>query len=205
MTLDSSKQSASLDRAMQQAVARVLDVVDPPLWLVTAADGERHGGLIATFAVRASIVEALPRMVLGIAKQHHTWELIEASGRFALHLLEPTQVGLVRRFGLHSGHDIDKLAGLPALTTPGGAPLLADTLAWLDCRVEARMDTGDRTVYLAAVEAGGTNGDGPPMTAGRLFSDAPRELREQLDALYERDGGIDATAILRWRKDRTGG
>ena len=61
--------------------------LDPEIWVVTARDGARQGGLIATFVSQASIVPELPRMILGIARQHHTWALIEASGAFALHLI----------------------------------------------------------------------------------------------------------------------
>ena len=95
-------------------------------------------------------------MVIGVAKHHHTWGLIEGSGGFALHLLHAHQIDLVRRFGLASGHQTDKFAGLPHALTPGGQPFIADALAWLDCRCEARMDTGDRTLYLAAVTDGAT-------------------------------------------------
>jgi flavin reductase (DIM6/NTAB) family NADH-FMN oxidoreductase RutF len=192
-----------LDAPRANAIGRVFDLYDPPLWLVTSAQGGRRGGLIATFAVRASIVAALPRMVIGVAKQHHTWGLIEGSGRFALHLLRPNQLDLVWRFGLATGHQADKLEGLKAAVTPGGQPLIADTLAWLDCRCEARLDSGDRTVYLAAITDGGrAPGAGEAaaaLTVRRLFSAAPPEMRARLDGLYARDGQVDAAAILAWR------
>ena len=50
------------------------------LWLVTAQAGGRRGGLIATFVNQASIVPEMPRVLVGLARQHHTWELVEASG-----------------------------------------------------------------------------------------------------------------------------
>src|SRR5436190_14102635 len=87
--------------------------VDRQLWLVTAAAGGRRGGLIATFVSEASIVPDLPRVLVGLARQHHTWELVEAGGAFALHLLSAEQLDLVYRFGLTSGRGADKLAGLP--------------------------------------------------------------------------------------------
>lgn len=192
-----------IDVPKASAIGRVFDLYDPPLWLVTAAHGGRRGGCIATFAVRASIVATLPRMVLGVAKQHHTWGLIEGSGGFALHLLQAHQLDLVWRFGLASGHELDKFAGLPAAVTPGGQPLIAAALAWLDCRVEARLDSGDRTVYLAAVTDGGTHAeageDAEPLGVRGLYAAAPPAERARLAALYARDGRIDAAAILAWR------
>jgi len=202
--MKSARDSATSTRqpANLQAIGNVFDLLDAPVWLVTAADSALRGGLIATFAARASIVASLPRMVLGIAKHHRTWELIEASDRFALHLLYPDQLDLVARFGAQSGRQADKLEGLSVRETPGGCPLIPEALAWLDCRVEQRMDTGDRTLYLAAVEAGASNGHTLPLTVRQLFSNAPQSLRQALDELYRRDGQIDADAIRSWRSNR---
>jgi flavin reductase (DIM6/NTAB) family NADH-FMN oxidoreductase RutF len=190
------------------AVAAVYDLYDPPLWLVTAAEGpepgSRRGGCIATFVARASIIRDMPRMVAGIARQHHTWRMIEASGRFCVHLLPEDRLDLVRRFALSSGKQHDKYADLPdgpEQRTPEGSPFIAGTLSWLDCRVETRMSTGDRSVYIAAVTGGGVlDADaGPPLTAARLMALMPEPERAELDRLYARDGGIDAEAIRRWR------
>ena len=138
-------------------------------------------------------------MVLGIARQHHTWGLIEGSGRFALHLLYPRQIDLVWRFGLASGHQTDKFAGLTPATTPGGQPLIHEALAWLDCRVEACLNTGDRSIYLAAVTDGASIANALPLGVQALLAAAPPLRRAALDALYARDGQIDAAAIQAWR------
>jgi flavin reductase (DIM6/NTAB) family NADH-FMN oxidoreductase RutF len=181
------------------AVTAVLGQLDRELWLVTAAAGDRHGGLIATFVSAASIVPQMPRMMVGIAKQHHTWELIEASHAFGLHLLSEEQVEWVWCFGLRSGRDTDKLAGLTTKIGTTGTPLLVDALAYLECRVETCLDTGDRTVYLAKVLDGGQATAKAPLTIHRLLQLAPpermRELKEQLD----RDAAVDAAAIHAWR------
>ena len=63
----------------------------------------------------------MPRVVAGIARQHHTWELIEASNTFILHLLDEQQLDLVWRFGLRSGRDDDKFAGLAVESGSTGA------------------------------------------------------------------------------------
>lgn len=192
---------SALDAATADAIDEVYRLWDPPLWIVTAADGERRGGLVATFVVRASIVATAPRMVIGIAKQHHTWRLIEVGRGFALHLLAADQLDLVWRFGLATGHDTDKFAGCPSTATPSGQPRLMQAIAWLDCRVEGRLDIGDRTLYLGAVTAGGTVRRTTPMTVATLYDRAPPERREELSRLYVRDGALDEAAIRAWRAD----
>jgi flavin reductase (DIM6/NTAB) family NADH-FMN oxidoreductase RutF len=193
-----------LSEATAAAVNAVYQLYDPPLWLVTAAEspapGSRRGGCIATFVARAAIVRDMPRMVAGIARHHHTWRMIEASRCFAVYLLPESALDLVWRFGLETGKDVDKLAGLPDVRTPLGNPRVDGPIAWLDCRVENAMSTGDRSIYLAEVNGGGVLDDTTaPLTAGRLTELAPADKRAELDRLYARDGGIDADAIRAWR------
>jgi flavin reductase (DIM6/NTAB) family NADH-FMN oxidoreductase RutF len=174
--------------------------LDRELWLITAQAGARRGGLIATFVNQASIVPEYPRMVVGLARHHHTWSLIEASGAFALHLLGESQLDWVWRFGLQSGRDADKLEGLAVRAGVSGAPILSAAPAWLDCRVEARLDTGDRTVYLAEVlGARGPAGNAELLTVSRLRQLIPDERRRELEEQMRRDSAIDMQAIAAWR------
>src|SRR5207244_1081923 len=94
------------------AVARVWRQVDRELWLVSAAAGPRRGGLIATFVMQAALTTELPRVLVGLAAQHHTRELIDAGGAFGLHLLGEEHLDWVWRFGLETGGRTDKFAGL---------------------------------------------------------------------------------------------
>jgi flavin reductase (DIM6/NTAB) family NADH-FMN oxidoreductase RutF len=171
---------------------------DRELWLVTSQAAGRRGGLIATFVSQASIVPELPRVLVGLAKQHHTCEIVEASGAFALHLLGERHIEWVWRFGLSSGRDGDKFAGLPV--RPGKCPLLDDALGWLQCQVEAKLDTGDRTIYLAEVVDGQSNGDDKPLTVQRLLQLAPAGQRAELRRQMQRDAAVDAEALRAWRQ-----
>lgn len=176
--------------------------LDPELWLVTAAANSQRSGLIATCVTVASIVPELPRVVVGLGKRTFTWELVETSEAFTLHLLGDSNVEWVDRFGLRSGRDGDKFDGLTVATTPNGSPLLTDALGWLDCRVESRMDAGDRVIYLAAVTEGRAVSDRdpsllPPLTMKRFIqrTDSLDELARQ----RRRDAQLDAEAIRNWR------
>jgi flavin reductase (DIM6/NTAB) family NADH-FMN oxidoreductase RutF len=187
------------------ASANLFAQLDRELWLLTAAAAGRRGGLIATFVSQASLVPDLPRVLVGLAKQHHTWELVEASGAFALHLLDEPHLDWVWRFGLRSGRDGDKLAGLAVRTGASGSPVLTDARGWLDCRVEARLDTGDRTVYLAEVLASRLDRPGQVLTVSRLLQLAPPEQLRELKEQVARDSAIDAAAIHVWRQQRGAG
>jgi len=181
-------------------INNVFSQLDPPLWLVTSAHGGQRGGFIATTVTRASIVAEMPRQLITINKRHHTHALIEASGAFGMHLIDETQIELVWRFGLQSGRDIDKLADLSFHTAETGSPLLSEAMAWFDCRVEARMDSGDRSIYLAAVVDGRLQRTDVPLTARRFFQIAPPNKQKILDEQYDHDSRLDALAIQEWRE-----
>jgi flavin reductase (DIM6/NTAB) family NADH-FMN oxidoreductase RutF len=184
------------------ACSDIFDRLDRELWVITARDGERCSGLIATYVSKVSLVPALPRVTIALAKHHFTHELIEASGAFAMHLITEDQIDWVWRFGIPSGREVDKLRGFATSTGASGSPILTDALAWLDCRVETRMDTGDRTVYLAEVLDAGCrmlDAGGRPLTFKRLLELAPAERLRELKLGMEHDVEIDRAAILEWR------
>lgn len=178
--------------------------LDRELWLVTARDGPRRGGLIATFVNQATIVPELPRVLVGLAKKHYTWELVEASGEFALHLLGEAHLDWVWHFGLQSGHDRDKFKGLPVRAAATGSPILDGAIGWLDCRVEDRLHTGDRTVYLGEVVQARVTNYAPPLTTKRLLELAPPKQLADLKQQLIHDSQVDAEAILAWRQGRAG-
>jgi flavin reductase (DIM6/NTAB) family NADH-FMN oxidoreductase RutF len=176
--------------------------LDRELWLITAQAGVRRGGLIATFVSQASIVPEMPRVLVGVARQHHTWQLIEQARTFALHLLADEHLDLVWRFGLQSGWHGDKLEGLSIGVGKTGSPIWADALAWLEARVEGRLDSGDRTIYLAEVVDGRRQRRAPPLTVKRLLQQAPADKLQELKEQMARDRAVDAAAINAWRQQQ---
>jgi flavin reductase (DIM6/NTAB) family NADH-FMN oxidoreductase RutF len=210
---DPREYHAVVERLTQQVEELIMDItpiskvyaqLDSPLWLVTAADGGRRGGFVATTMTQASIVAEMPRQLVTVNKRHNTHSLIEGSGAFAMHLIDETQLDLVWRFGLQSGRDVDKFAGLVFRVGATGSPILPEALGWLDCRVEGCMDSGDRTVYLAAVVDGRLERTDPPLTTRRFFKIAPPDKQKIMSEQYELDARLDALAIERWRRERQG-
>jgi flavin reductase (DIM6/NTAB) family NADH-FMN oxidoreductase RutF len=182
--------------------ANMLERTNPELWIVTARAGERTGGLVATFVNAASIVPELPRVVVGIARQHYTWGLIEASHAFGLHLIDEAHIEWVWRFGLQSGRAADKFRGINWHAGTNGSPLLDAAIGWLDCRVETHLDTGDRFIYLAEVIDAHSFTVGTPLTLQRVLHLATPEQKQELRRQRTHDAGIDAAAIQTWRSQR---
>jgi flavin reductase (DIM6/NTAB) family NADH-FMN oxidoreductase RutF len=175
------------------------NVLDPVLWVVTARFGDEQSGMIATFVQKASLVPDLPRMLAVIAKHHYTWELIENSRSFSLHLFGATQFEWIDRFGLHSGRMSDKFSDLQTTRDKTGSPLLENAILWMECRVEESLDTGDRTVYLAEVVNVGTGADDKPLRLRRMLELLSEHQRNELQRKTANDITLDSAAISAWR------
>jgi flavin reductase (DIM6/NTAB) family NADH-FMN oxidoreductase RutF len=118
--------------------------------IVTARSGERVHGMTVTAFTEVSLE---PPLVLVCAdKSSNTHPVIAAGGVFALNLLAAGQAELSNRFASKQDEE-RRFEGLAWETAATGAPLLADTLGALDCRVVAAHDAGDHVIYVGRVEA----------------------------------------------------
>lgn len=174
-------------------------VLDPPIWVVTAASGARRGGLIATFVMPASITPEAPRMLVGLAKRSNTSALVNESQSLGLHLLRTDQSAWCWGLALRSGRDCDKLAGLPVVSGTSGLALLDQTPARLACRVESVWDIGDRQLYLCDVVSIQCHSPFSPLTFQSLIAAASPQQRDQLAQSYRQDGRLDLPEIRHFR------
>lgn len=168
-------------------------------WIVTAAHDGRRGGLLATWVSPASIDRQRPVVLIGIAPNHFTASLIEASGAFAVHLLRKEQLGTALNFALHSGRDFDKFTSCSAEPGVAGSPILTDCLASLECRVAWQLRTGDRNYYWGDVLASASHAGGPPMTDQDLIRGVSDEQRRQLIADRDADVELQRPLLEAWR------
>ncbi len=171
--------------------AWTLEQLWSPLVAITAADGDRANGLIASTAVSASLLPEAPRVLVELAKASLTHDLVLASGCFALHLLPAspleTSLALFRTLGMRTGREEDKLAEIP--TRPGvtGSPILTDALSYLEARVAATLDGGELTIVLADVVAGERLRDGDYLTIELVRESMPAEWAEEWEARRQRE------------------
>jgi flavin reductase (DIM6/NTAB) family NADH-FMN oxidoreductase RutF len=184
------------------AFCELFNRLDREIWLITARAGDCCSGLIATYVSRASLVPTLPRVTIGVAKHHFTHQLIKTSNAFCMHLVDEDHIDWVWHFGIPSGRETDKLRGLESSTSVTSSPILAGAPAWLDCRVEAQMDTGDRTFYLAEVLDAQMVQTATPLTLKRLLELASADKLRQMNLALERDIDLDRNAILEWRRQQ---
>ncbi len=184
----------------QASVEAVVKLVDREIWVVTAADGPRQGGLTATWVSLASIDPERPILLAGIGPNHATAELIDASRHYVAHLLHPDQGELAWNFAHGSSRDRDKLAGLATRDGPGNAPILVDSLAWLACRVIHRYDAGDRLFYWGEVVAGERVAAAVPLREQAFVRSLTDIQRQELAASRDADIALQRPLGEEWRQ-----
>ncbi len=165
----------------EQIIQHITSQLWAPMVAITTAHGGQANGQIAVSALNASILRERPRILIDIWKANYTHHLLAASGVFALHLLGEQHLNLIEQLGLRSGRDGDKLAGLHWETRLTGAPILLDTLSYVEARVVGQLDAGDMTCFLGDILDGAILTPGEPLT----WPAARARLSPDLLARYE--------------------
>ncbi len=77
-----------------------------------------------------------------------------SADRFGINILSADQQELSARFASAATSGCDRLDGVAHRAGIGGVPLIAGTLAHLECEVTDRFEAGDHTIVLGRVERG---------------------------------------------------
>jgi len=135
------------------------------LYVVGVGHEGRRDGFTAAWVTQVSFQPLL--LALSINPEHASYPLLVAGGGFTVNVLGRGQFELARQFGTRSGRDSDKLAGQRWAPGPGGAPILLDAAACLECRVVNRHPAGDHELVVGQVTGGRVlDAKAPPMTYG---------------------------------------
>ncbi len=126
--------------------------------IVTAADPDGFSGVTVSAFSYVSLDPLLVLVALGNESQ--TGERIRSSRAFGVSMLTNRHRFLADRFAGRAPLVDRRFADVPHILCVTGAPLLAESIAWLDCRLEAIHSGGDHMIYIgAAVKVGHGNGD----------------------------------------------
>ncbi len=117
------------------------------IYVVGVADGEERNAFTAAWLMQVSFDPLL--LALSVNPGHASYPLLVGGGGFAVSVLSRDQLGLARRFGTRSARETDKLAGIAWRPGRGGAPILSEAIAYLECRLTQRIPAGDHEIVIA--------------------------------------------------------
>jgi flavin reductase (DIM6/NTAB) family NADH-FMN oxidoreductase RutF len=135
---------------------RVLWKMPSGLYVIGSTDGaERRNGMTANWVTQLSFD---PKLIgVGIEQSAYTHELVDVSGVFSVCLIDREDRAIVRKFTKPVEVDLvaKTLNDFPYVERTTGAPILAQSVAFLDCAVRDRMTAGEHTFFAGeVVEAG---------------------------------------------------
>jgi 3-hydroxy-9,10-secoandrosta-1,3,5(10)-triene-9,17-dione monooxygenase reductase component len=120
-----------------------------------------HGAHPVGFTCQSFISLSLDPPLIAIApsKSSTSWPRIRVADGFCVNVLGESQAELCRSFARSGG---DKFAGIDWSPGTTGAPVLRQSLAWVECRLEAAHDAGDHELVIGRVSDIST-GEGTPL------------------------------------------
>lgn len=137
---------------------RVLWSLPYGLYVVGSRHGDIHNGMTLNWATQVSFE---PKLVgIGVEKPALTHQLIDNSGVFTLCTIARDDRSVVRKFTKPVEFDTDAMTmnGFGFHYRVTGAPVLDLSVAWLDCEVRQRIETGGHTFFIGEVVDAGFTG-----------------------------------------------
>ena len=146
-----SKQAVNDSQAARavQAVERIVG----PLCVLTAKRGEVSGAMLADWISQATF--SPPGLTISVAKERAIESLMHIGDNFVLNILEEGKhQEKIKHFVKPFAPAEDRLTELNTQDANNGCAILTDSLAYLECKVENRMECGDYWLVYAVVENG---------------------------------------------------
>ncbi len=129
--------------------------------IVTTRCGGTIHGLTANSFCSVSLEPML--ILVCVDKQAFSHNLIARGRNFAVNILKAAQQDLAEKFSNNELNAKQRYEDLVYRTAVTGAPILEESLAWLDCELAAAHDGGDHDIFVGKVLALGKNESQPPL------------------------------------------
>jgi flavin reductase (DIM6/NTAB) family NADH-FMN oxidoreductase RutF len=143
------KKVKAIDNELEKALGRI----STGLYIITATKGEVNGAMLASWVSQASFQPL--GFTVAVAKDRAIESLMQVGDRFVLNILaEDNYQALMKHFLKRFPPGADRFAGIKTRTAENGSPILADSLAYLECEVSSRMECSDHWIVYSTVDAG---------------------------------------------------
>jgi flavin reductase (DIM6/NTAB) family NADH-FMN oxidoreductase RutF len=127
---------------------------------VTVVTAYQNGDIYGMTANAVTSLSLHPPLILvAVDKSAAMHASLTESRCFAVNILTESQEHLSRRFAMRGPKEVNDLTWSKAAS---GAPILADALAWVDCRLYEVLPGGDHDIFIGEILAGDSR-DGRPL------------------------------------------
>jgi len=137
---------------MQDEIADFMQTISTGVYVIGVCDGERTNAFTASSVTPVSYKPLVVALAVGV--DHASRPIIRAGKAFTINVLKRDQLELARHFGTICGRQGNKLAGIHWRPGLSGAPILVDTLAYIECELATVVPAGDHELVLGKVVDG---------------------------------------------------
>lgn len=141
-------------RAHPIGLTQALGRIPTGLYVATTrSDANEPLGFVASFVMQVGFDP--PSVCIAIAKDRQHLAAIRRAGVFAISILDAEKSGpLMAPFLRKSKREQPPFDHVRTERSPGGLLVLADALAWIECRVQGEIDSGDHALVRGEVVHG---------------------------------------------------
>lgn len=141
-------------------LALALGRIPTGLYVVTTLRENRPLGFVGSFVMQVGLQP--PVVSVAVARGREHLEAIRAQGRFALSILDGGSQALMSPFFKRHEPGRSPFDGVEHRSSPGGMPVLAGALAWVECALGGQHELEDHVVLFGTVEHGELLRSGDP-------------------------------------------
>ena len=133
----------------EQALGRIVG----SLSVVTTKQEDLAGAMLASWVSQATF--SPPGLTVAVAKERAIESLLHSGSHFVLNILqEGKHLGLMKHFLKPFKPGEDRLSDVSTEEAENGCPIISDALAYIECRIDNRMECGDHWLIYAVAEKG---------------------------------------------------
>jgi flavin reductase (DIM6/NTAB) family NADH-FMN oxidoreductase RutF len=161
---------------MTDEVADFMQTISTGVYVIGVSNGAKVNAFTAASVMPVSFKPVM--LAICVGNDHASQPVLRAGKVFTVNVLKRGQMDLAAHFGTVSGRHADKLAGVRWRPGLGGAPILLDSLAYMECELAKVLPAGDHELVLGRVVDGGilARGGSPLLYRDTHNIDGAREL-----------------------------
>jgi flavin reductase (DIM6/NTAB) family NADH-FMN oxidoreductase RutF len=144
--------------------------------VVTVCQGDVKRGMTANAFTSVSLDP--PLILVSVDKKADTHALMMEAEAFCVNILAEHRREWSDWWAGKAPKDQDQFADIPHATKITGSPVLDDCLGYIDCKVWARYDGGDHTLFVGEVQEATVNDD-PNLKPLLFFASKYRKLADE--------------------------
>ena len=150
LTRDRSvKQSKAVDSDLQKALGRI----SSGLYIITATKGDISSAMVASWVMQTSMKPL--GVAIAVAKDRAIESFLHTGDRFVLNVLEEGNYqDTIRHFLKRFAPGADRFAGIKTVPASNGSPIIADSLAYVECEVRGRLECSDHWIVYSEIKGG---------------------------------------------------